>query len=356
MLVTQGTQAHTGGEGLIVRSNTVGVDAESGCVLIQQSTFGGASGQGNGTALYMSASSVANFVVQLSNISWNTVGAQNNSTTLSISAILDWWGNAAGPGPVDGLGRNPVGGLVDYIPFATGSNVTTFASGVLVIGGNIYVVGTNNADNITVTIGSGTTTPQVKVQFGTTTLGTYTLGSDLTQNRVVIYGLDGNDTIRVVGTRNAEIHGGDGNDTITGGSGTDVIYGEGGDDTIDGGAGNDVLVGGVGRDTLIGNAGDNIMMAGDLACFMVFNGPGGPRRYDFTTMQQIVAGWSAMGGGNPSGNASTAELQSDALAGFIGDTSGDSMSNGTGKGWFICQATDTVTTSTAAPNWRTNTP
>ena len=78
----------------------------------------------------------------------------------------------------------------------------------------------------------------------------------------------GNDTISGSG----EIHGGAGNDTITGASGRshDVIYGGDGDDIINGGGGSDILYGGdgndhintgsgYGHDVLVGGRGDDIL-------------------------------------------------------------------------------------------------
>jgi Ca2+-binding RTX toxin-like protein len=76
---------------------------------------------------------------------------------------------------------------------------------------------------------------------------------------IQIYGLNGNDTIKVGdgapgvfidgGGHNDNIVGGKRNDTITGGAGNDTIVGGRGDDTIDGGKGRDDLHGGAGVDT-----------------------------------------------------------------------------------------------------------
>ena len=80
---------------------------------------------------------------------------------------------------------------------------------------------------------------------------------------ILVYGLDGNDTITVNGKikKRAFIDGGDGNDTITGGGGADILLGGLGTDAIkggrpqpahrrrrrgrpDGGGGDDILIGG----------------------------------------------------------------------------------------------------------------
>ncbi len=60
-----------------------------------------------------------------------------------------------------------------------------------------------------------------------------------------------------------EIHGGDGNDTITGGAGADKLFGDAGNDTLNGGDGNDTLNGGGGDDTLNGNANDDQLFGGE---------------------------------------------------------------------------------------------
>lgn len=55
----------------------------------------------------------------------------------------------------------------------------------------------------------------------------------------------------------------DGNNTITGGTGTDYLYAGDGNDTVNGAAGNDTLYGAAGNDTLNGGAGADILYGGD---------------------------------------------------------------------------------------------
>jgi Ca2+-binding RTX toxin-like protein len=93
-----------------------------------------------------------------------------------------------------------------------------------------------------------------------------------------IFGQAGNDTISVNEANGpmpaANIFGGDGNDSITGGSANDLLFGQAGNDTINGGGGNDLLFGGDGNDILNGGAGDDQVFgeAGDDR--MIWN-PGG---------------------------------------------------------------------------------
>ncbi|HEY2413809.1 MAG TPA: right-handed parallel beta-helix repeat-containing protein [Pirellulaceae bacterium] len=75
-------------------------------------------------------------------------------------------------------------------------------------------------------------------------------------------GGDGNDTI-VTGRGNDQVTGGNGNDVIVGGSGNDALCGDNGNDVITGGTGNDVLFGEAGNDVLNGGLGDDLLLGGD---------------------------------------------------------------------------------------------
>ena len=63
-------------------------------------------------------------------------------------------------------------------------------------------------------------------------------------------------------TRNTIIFGEAGNDTISGGGGSDVIVGGDGNDKISGNNGRDILIGGDGSDSLNGGNDDDILDAG----------------------------------------------------------------------------------------------
>ena len=62
----------------------------------------------------------------------------------------------------------------------------------------------------------------------------------------------------------ADVHGGAGNDRITGGAGHDILLGGLGDDTLTGGNGDDLLIGGAGLDRLVGSNGSDMLIAGIL--------------------------------------------------------------------------------------------
>ncbi|HEY0857978.1 MAG TPA: hypothetical protein VGE16_13020 [Albitalea sp.] len=78
---------------------------------------------------------------------------------------------------------------------------------------------------------------------------------------IQVFGQGGNDTITLNETNGAlpraNLFGGAGNDTITGGSGSDMLFGQSGNDALNGRGGNDFLFGGSENDTLIGGDGND---------------------------------------------------------------------------------------------------
>src|SRR5262245_48380757 len=95
----------------------------------------------------------------------------------------------------------------------------------------------------------------VAVQGGTPTVANTAL--------MQIFGQGGDDTITLDESNGAlpaaQLFGGAGNDTLTGGSGGDMLFGQTGNDTLLGKGGNDFLFGGAGNDTLTGGDGDDQM-------------------------------------------------------------------------------------------------
>jgi Ca2+-binding RTX toxin-like protein len=84
--------------------------------------------------------------------------------------------------------------------------------------------------------------------------------------QIVVSGGNGDDTISPDETNGPlpgeQLFGGNGNDTLTGGSGADQLFGGNGNDTLNGGAGNDILSGGNGDDTVIGGKGADTAFLG----------------------------------------------------------------------------------------------
>jgi Ca2+-binding RTX toxin-like protein len=89
-----------------------------------------------------------------------------------------------------------------------------------------------------------------------------------------LHGGDGNDTL-TGSVANDELNGGPGDDTVDGQAGDDVVDGGDGVDTVKGGAGNDTLTGGLGSDTLTAAEGDDLIFAEDgVADVFINGGPG----------------------------------------------------------------------------------
>jgi Ca2+-binding RTX toxin-like protein len=127
----------------------------------------------------------------------------------------------------------------------------TPGAGVLTVFGdalnNTIAVSRNAAGNILVNGGA------VAVLGGTSTVANTGL--------IQAFGQGGNDTITLDEANGAlpraNLFGGAGNDTLTGGSGADMLFGQAGNDTLNGKGGNDFLFGGSENDTLTGGAGDD---------------------------------------------------------------------------------------------------
>ncbi|MGN5222264.1 calcium-binding protein [Aeromonas veronii] len=76
-----------------------------------------------------------------------------------------------------------------------------------------------------------------------------------------VHGDEGDNTL--TGANLADVlHGHGGNDTLNGGNGNDKLYGDAGNDTLNGGAGNDLLEGGDGNDVLDGGTGNDVVRGG----------------------------------------------------------------------------------------------
>ena len=82
-------------------------------------------------------------------------------------------------------------------------------------------------------------------------------------SKIVVSGLDGNDTIVNNTSKDSVLYGGAGNDALYGGYGNDTLYGGSGNDVLAGRAGNDVMWGGGGADYIVDTQGVNSINQGD---------------------------------------------------------------------------------------------
>jgi Ca2+-binding RTX toxin-like protein len=85
----------------------------------------------------------------------------------------------------------------------------------------------------------------------------------------------------------ADVSGGLGNDTLTGGSGRDWLWGDDGNDAVSGGGGTDELGGGDGNDTLRGGAGDDNLET-DPGADTILGGSGFDTVYYSTRMKPVT--------------------------------------------------------------------
>src|SRR5205823_5145841 len=88
-----------------------------------------------------------------------------------------------------------------------------------------------------------------------------------TTKRIIVHGNGGNDNFEVKGDVKTPLvlDGGEGNDSIQGGHGSDMLLGGPGDDVLRSQDGKDVLIGGVGADNMKGDAKEDLMIAGTTA-------------------------------------------------------------------------------------------
>lgn len=152
-------------------------------------------------------------------------------------------------------------------------------------GNSITVVGTANADNITVE------DKGYSMRYHANQVDVSVNGKVLTSfynfQQFIVQGNGGDDTINIVSKKPAliqqvSVSGGDGNDVIdasaflggsinaTGDAGDDKITGSAGDDVINGGTGNNALSGGAGNDLFVkdsagiqGSVGNDVIDGGD---------------------------------------------------------------------------------------------
>jgi hypothetical protein len=109
-----------------------------------------------------------------------------------------------------------------------------------------------------------------------------TLGETIEQ--IEVYALGGNDTVVIdpAWMLPVVVYGGDGDDSIRGGGGSDILVGGAGNDSIYGNGASDLIIGGVGRDLIYGMGDQDIIVAGWTA-------------YDnsLTTLKSILQYWNS---------------------------------------------------------------
>ena len=157
-------------------------------------------------------------------------------------------------------------------------SATAIVFGVRVIGGTLYVIGTDGKDDVDIkqkNNGNAGQVINVSGQFdknGIKQKFDLDFAPTAIQHIVImLYGDDDNANVNKNISVDASIHGGSGddklqggggNDILTGGLGKDELKGNDGDDVLDGSEGNDKLFGGNGNDVLLGGGGDDDLNGG----------------------------------------------------------------------------------------------
>ena len=144
-------------------------------------------------------------------------------------------------------------------------------SAVELLGSTLQITGTDYTDRVSVYIPTSGPSAGKLVVADTTGTGPVLVGitefnpSDVTGINFFGYAGDDQFTLGSVGGRVIPVYafGGDGNDTLTAGSGADYLFGDGGNDKLVGGYGRDYLVGGAGDDELRGDGGSDYLNGGD---------------------------------------------------------------------------------------------
>ena len=152
--------------------------------------------------------------------------------------------------------------------------------------GLLTIEGTDASDTIALRLQAGR--PDV-LQVDVGDDGTAEFSFDLADiARIAVDAGAGDDLVRIdesngafTGSIPTTIDGGDGNDTIAGGSGAETLLGGDGNDTIDGNGGSDVVFLGAGDDTFVWDPGDgsDTVEGQDGTDAMVFNGSAGNEHF-----------------------------------------------------------------------------
>jgi Ca2+-binding RTX toxin-like protein len=172
------------------------------------------------------------------------------------------------------------------------AGTTAFVTGIRVKDGQLQVVGSNEADEVSVNLVAGTQSVRVHADF----LPPDENGESFqdveqadTSTLLIVLG-SGDDQATLAGNVqiNAVLAGGGGNDLLEGGAGNDILLGGAGNDVLLGGRGRDILIGGAGMDQLVGDPGDDIL-AGD----MYESEPGANLLTNIRSLQKILDEWTS---------------------------------------------------------------
>jgi Ca2+-binding RTX toxin-like protein len=224
-----------------------------------------------------------------------TVQLAGNFTDLGTdvhTVVVDWGDGMSGSVAVDqfsdsfaGQHHYPAGGIYTIVVTVTDSNganaqaqTQAVVEGVGLVGGTLYVIGTDEKDDIEVEVDSRRNRVEVDAKLGRgrdarRIESTYAVSE---VDQAVAYLFDGDDQYKIKQKSSSSsnpqtmlpqlVFGGAGDDRITSDRdylGMLEIHGQEGDDRIDAGHGDDVLYGGPGKDRINGGPGSDVIFGGD---------------------------------------------------------------------------------------------
>jgi ELWxxDGT repeat protein len=216
----------------------------------------GQADENEGVTLSATFTDVGTLDTHTSTIDWG-----DGSTTDGIVV------ESGGAGSVSGSHAYAQGGIytitLTVMDDDTGSvsqSTLTVIAGAGVHAGVLQIIGTAGDDQVMINK-EGAGQLQVHASFFATNHRTYDLAGI---SEILIIMCGGDDQVSVGGSVDLKttIDGGEGNDHLNGGSGTNLILGGAGNDHINGGTARDILIGGLGADRIIGNSQDDILIAG----------------------------------------------------------------------------------------------
>lgn len=148
--------------------------------------------------------------------------------------------------------------------------------------GDLCIVGTSGNDTIQVSLASFTDPNLIRVRLN----GTFQNVAGVTGD-IIMYGRDGNDSLRMSNVpKDARLYGQGGDDYMAAYNGNDLLSGGTGFDRMFGGAGADVLIAGDGADILSAGEGDDLLFNGDATLGLDDND---------VAMSLLIADWSDNG-------------------------------------------------------------